>query len=299
MARADSISSNAESADHVRLRQFGSEHAGPVPVAALGRIAEGAATDDLNHYVLRADPVSLRADMTRVFLLGHGFDGIDDAARDMVDACVRETLAHEGFEAIFTDGHWTLELAQTPGFDFLPLERALGMNVAEALPSSLQARPWRRLMNEVQIALHHHEVRAYCRAHGMPEINSIWFWGGGSCPQQVPRGRFDAVVSQSPVSRGLAVLAGASERGGEDYSLPSGQALFHDWAPASRDAGVEMRRLDNQIGQWLTDVREGRLELCMLDASGREWRVGRRQMRRFWRRPGLISDALAGTESAS
>lgn len=230
--------------------------------------------------------------MTRVFLLGHGFDGVDDAAREMIDACVRETLAAEQVEASFGDGYWTMVLPEPPGFDFLPLEQTLGMNLGDALPSSLKARPWRRLINEIQVALYHHEVRQYCLDRGMPEINSVWFWGGGECPQHVPHGTFDTAVSDHPVSQGLAVLGGVAVRESDGLDIEQDQSLFWDWALSSNDAEAEMKRLEQQLEQWITDIRRGRLELRVLDGNGRQWQAGQRQMRRFWRRPRTVAEML-------
>ena len=41
-------------------------------------------------------------------------------------------------------------------------------------------------MNEAQMILHTHPVNAEREARGMPAVNSVWLWGGGTLPAITP-----------------------------------------------------------------------------------------------------------------
>lgn len=43
-----------------------------------------------------------------------------------------------------------------------------------------QTRPWRRLLNEIQMAWHDHPVNDARAARGLPPVNGLWLYGGGS-----------------------------------------------------------------------------------------------------------------------
>ncbi|MGY6269515.1 hypothetical protein ACXIUT_07480 [Achromobacter denitrificans] len=43
-----------------------------------------------------------------------------------------------------------------------------------------QTRPWRRLLNEIQMAWHDHPVNEERAARGLPPVNALWLYGGGS-----------------------------------------------------------------------------------------------------------------------
>lgn len=43
-----------------------------------------------------------------------------------------------------------------------------------------QTRPWRRLLNEIQMAWHGHPVNEARAARGLPPVNALWLYGGGS-----------------------------------------------------------------------------------------------------------------------
>ncbi|WP_420865326.1 hypothetical protein [Achromobacter kerstersii] len=40
-------------------------------------------------------------------------------------------------------------------------------------------RPWRRLLNEIQMAWHEHPVNDDRAARGLPPVNALWLYGGG------------------------------------------------------------------------------------------------------------------------
>jgi hypothetical protein len=49
-------------------------------------------------------------------------------------------------------------------------------------------RPWRRLLNEIQMAWHEHPVNDDRAARGLPPVNALWLYGGGRPWPIVPAG---------------------------------------------------------------------------------------------------------------
>jgi hypothetical protein len=54
----------------------------------------------------------------------------------------------------------------------------------EYMPQGEDADSYRKLVSEVEMALHDHEVNERRHEEGRQPINCLWFWGGGSAPEQ-------------------------------------------------------------------------------------------------------------------
>jgi len=278
------------SSDELRCELFGLECAMPPPVAALTRIADGLGHPDEGGYWLRLDPASFWPDMARVVMAGCGFADFDEQERGEIESTVRDVLMQEGMELqTGHPEHWTIALKQPLQFQFTPLEEALGMDVAEVLPDHPDALYWRRILNEIQMALHACPVNVRRRQRGRMEINSVWFWGGGPLPERAARPAFETVYSSHPVSRGLALLHGCALHdlgAAENAEFPqeAGNILL-DWS--SRPAGsatTELEHLERISAQLLTRVRNQALSVYLCTAGGAAWSFDRHSMRRWWQR---------------
>jgi len=51
-----------------------------------------------------------------------------------------------------------------------------------------ETRPWRRLLNEIQMAWHEHPVNDDRAARGLPPVNALWLYGGGTPWPAAPAG---------------------------------------------------------------------------------------------------------------
>ena len=51
-----------------------------------------------------------------------------------------------------------------------------------------ETRPWRRLLNEIQMAWHEHPVNDERAARGLPPVNALWLYGGGTPWTMAPAG---------------------------------------------------------------------------------------------------------------
>jgi hypothetical protein len=297
-ARGQSERNRAPSPNHLRFRLFGIEPEGALPVAALTHVSDRRAPSANEYYWLRADPVTMWADMARVFMTSHGFADLDPYERNEIELCVREVLVDAGID-LHSDHpeRWCIALGQPLEFGFTPLDEALGMDVADALPDHPKARYWRRVLNEIQVALHNCPVNVQRRATGRQEVNSVWFWGGGFIPDAAPRCLWDAVYSENPVSRGLAIIndcptkpVGEALRAGFADEL---QKVLIDWSLGEVAAEQELAGLEALVGSLADRCDRGQVTLTLYDGSGEGRSYGARSQRRIWRRRVPLQRALA------
>jgi hypothetical protein len=300
-ARGRAVHLDAPTPNHLRFTLFGIQPEGHVPVAALTHVNDRNARPCNDYYWLRADPVTMWADMARVIMTSHGFADLDPYERNEVEICVRKVLQEEGID-LHADHpeRWCIALGRPIEFGFTPLDQALGMDVAEAMPGHPEARYWRRILNEIQIALHNSPVNVRRRAAGKREINSVWFWGGGFMPDATEHYVMDAVYSDDAVSRGLAIINDCrtltqSEALESDFSGDS-QAILIDWSLGSDGASNNIARLEQLVGGLLDLADHGQLSVTLYDGSGFGRHYGPRARRRFWRRRKPLAQAL-GAES--
>jgi len=277
------------SGDLLRFHLFGYETGAPLPVAALTRLSDGPGEKEDERYLLRLDPVTLWADLARVIMSRCGFADLDELERNEVENTVRAVLFREGFD--LQSDHperWTIALDRPLEFGFASLEEALGRDMAEVLPDHPAALHWRRLMNEIQMALHACPVNERRRRQGKIEINSVWFWGGGFLPPALPEQTHKTVFSDHPVTRGLAilhdcVLHGLSDVENADFENVEKDVLV-DWSRRITDPQREMELLESLAGRLLEAVRSSALSVYLCTPQGRGWLFDRRSIRLWWKR---------------
>ncbi|CAB1369396.1 hypothetical protein [Denitratisoma oestradiolicum] len=187
---------------------------------------------------------------------------------------------------------WHLALSAPP--PQVPEQLPVGASAVALLPEGPTARPWRRLLNEVQMSLHGHQVNQLRTAAGKPTIDSLALWGAGSRPQ-ARRRPFNHLWSDDPLIWGLGHLGNIATR-----NLPAsfetarravcihydgliGPSRLHD-AMAWREA---LARLESQ---WLAPALHHRavdsIELLAWGEAGAiQLTLDAWQRRKFWRHP--------------
>lgn len=250
------------------------------PHAALARVADAGLADARLGTWLRADPAHLRADINGVRLLGIGRTvGIDANDVEALLPALRPLFGDAGMtlDAPHPE-RWYLRLApatRLPGF--AAPEQALGDDVFEHTPDAPEARRWRALASEVQIALHNHPHNARRLESGRVPINGLWFWGGGALPDALSS-RSPTLYSDDPELRGAAEL-------GKLACMPL--AEFRDF---DADALVDLRAKRDGAGlvrRWLDPAAAaaGNHEVVLDFSDGRVFSLIRGQRWRFWRKP--------------
>lgn len=256
-----------------------------------GSVAPGA--------VLRADPVHLRADRTRLLLFDAEPLQIEPAEVQALAEAFNRHYAATGLRLEFpvpTRGY--LHLPRQPELRTTPLAQAIGRDVDAHLPAGHEARDWHRLLNEVQMLFHDHAVNRAREASGQPPINSLWLWGGGR-PLAAAASDWQHVWCADPVVKGLARLNGtnyspppADARGWLREAIGDRHLLCLDGlrqAVAYGDAESWYAQREGLERDWfaplLQALRRGHLrELTLYPDDGHEYRITRWNLWKFWRR---------------
>lgn len=202
------------------------------PVAPLTLVLDGGDTD--NAYWLRADPVHLQLQRDRVALMDPQTLQLSQQDADALAAALNTQFAADGlrFEAR-TPHRWYVRLPARPALTTVTLSAAAGHDARDVLPQGTDAASWRRVTNEIQMLMHAQPVNEARTDAGLPAINSIWLWGGGS-HTPVPGRTFSAVWSDDA----LALALGASA----DAHTAAMPADAHAWLAAAGALPVECAR---------------------------------------------------------
>lgn len=256
-----------------------------------GAVAPGA--------LLRADPVHLRADRSRLLLFDAAHLHITPHEAQALAELFNRHYAAEGLRLeLPVPARGYLHLPQQPELRTTPLMQAIGRDVDACLPAGRDAREWHRFLNEVQMLLHDHPVNRAREARGQPSINSLWLWGGGQ-PLTAVASDWQRVWSDDPALRGLTWLNGI--RGSEapaDAQAWLGEvvdgrhlltldALRPAVAYGDLEAwSAEAERLESSwCAPLVRALRQGRLrELRLYPGDGHVYRVTRWDLWCFWRR---------------
>lgn len=301
LARARFTPGTLGDSDAVRFRLFGLDHNGPLAVAALTCLSDRNTAGDAtwpwpgNSHFLRADPVTLHADLSSVLMTGLGFADLEQNERLEIEKTVLGVLREEGLTLVSRHPErWTVLLEKPLQCSFPSLQTALGMDVAEALPDIPEARYWRRLLNEMQMALHANPVNQQRRQQGMREINSVWFWGAGSLPARSAGPGFDRVYSNHPVSSGLALhneyrLHGLDALQGHAEAKGGQVRRLIDWTPQPGTVEEQLQRIDEQLEALIPMAEKKAAALHLLSGDGSAWAYDRSCALRFWRRKSPVS----------
>lgn len=133
----------------------------------------------------------------------------EDESNALQDA-MRRYFAEDGIRLYaLHPGTW---LAQGEAFRNLPtasLDRVRGTRVDEWLPRQAQAKPLRRLQNEMQMLLYTHPVNTARADAGKQAINAFWISGTGDLPEEA-RKPARAASMQTPAPQIHAALRSAA-----------------------------------------------------------------------------------------
>jgi hypothetical protein len=155
-----------------------------------GSLPAGALTRDLlagdagASAWLCADPAWVQPDLNGARLLACGQMQLSMEEAQAFAESLRP-LFEEGGMALMVSSpdHWHVRLpAGSVIPEFAAPEQALGEDLYYHLPQGVEGRPWRVLLNEIQVILHQHPFNAERRQRGLPPVNHLWLWGGGTLP---------------------------------------------------------------------------------------------------------------------
>jgi len=204
IARGDAGTLAAGSLASILAAQYGL--APPVPYAAISFAGESGAGGLAAN--LRADPVHLQVGQAAAALHDASELAITSDEAAALTAGLTQLFAGDGLRFLAaTPDRWYLQVPEGEVPVTTPIDEAMRVNSAGALPRGPGRIKWPSVLTETQMMLASHPVNARREDEGKPAINSVWFWGGGTAPTLEPR--YAIVHARDPVARGLAVLSGA------------------------------------------------------------------------------------------
>jgi hypothetical protein len=142
---------------------------------------------------LRADPIALQVDWVHIYMLGNQHLEFSDAETQELSAQLIPYWNEQNLQ-------WYLPhpkrgyvcLAEEACFSSYDPQKILGHSIRDYLP---QGR-WLQIFNEIQMLLHQ-----------KTKADALWFWGQGNLPNIPAHSRFNKIISNDPVAKGLALLS--------------------------------------------------------------------------------------------
>lgn len=267
------------------------------PVASITRLIDCPDRDD-SSYWLRADPVHMQPDRDQIVMFGNAKL---DIRTDEVVQLVSEFNSLFAEDGIYLQApvsqRWYLKCDSAPRICTTPLEQVIGKNIDTYLPKGSDALYWHRFLSEVQMLFYNSSVNRARREEGKPEINSVWFWGGGCLP--LPQETlWKTVCGNNVVGRGLATLYGIDQ-----FSLPESAEEWLEFVDngnhlvvfdgahsslAEKDIFAWksfMDALDSDwIGSLISALKAGKLAQVNLVTDGATFELTARNLKRWWKR---------------
>ncbi len=266
------------------------------PVAPLALAGDGGTPG--TDYWLRADPVHLRAHNDGLILLAPETLDITEQESRELTAALNGQFATEGLGLHAAHPRrWYLKMPQAPKIHTVALKQAVGRDVNYLLPEGEERLRWHRIFNTVQMLLHSHPVNTARTNRGMAEVNSLWFWGGGTLP--AASSPFDVLHSDDPLALGLGRLAGVIVAplpvGGDSTAGNNTLAELGDAQLEYMRGNIAgwRERLESLETRWFARILErlrsgeiGKIVIATVaDGRAREWSVWRGALWRIWKRP--------------
>ena len=259
LARGTLVRQPALERDAWLCRAFGVAKQHDWPVAPLTLTADGV--DPQHYYWLRADPVELRMERSRL-VLARAVSDLDITETRELIAALNRHFARDGVTLLApSPQRWYLRVDRAPGIATTPLACAANRDIEAYLPQGDAALDWHRVINEAQMVLHEHAVNVAREARRAAIANSVWLWGGGTAPA-ICRPRYDAAWGDDPLTRSLAAAAGIAR-----HDLVGNGAA---WLTAATAAGDNHLLVLDQLSDALRTggIAAWREQLAMLE---RDW----------------------------
>lgn len=148
--------------------------AGLGPLLAAGQAPAGDAVwlAELVHLALGADQANL-LDPGQMDLLPEETAALLDTARPLFEGT--------GFAVdALSPQRWRLRLPDGLRPRTASPQVVAGQRLNEWWRQDTETRPWRRLLNEIQMAWHEHPVNDARATRGLAPVNALWLYGGGT-----------------------------------------------------------------------------------------------------------------------
>jgi hypothetical protein len=247
--------------------------------------------------ILRADPVYMRADTSRVYLFDADSIGLDSAEADLLLELLNDAFGADNlrFRRGVNATRWYVEGAPAPtGVTYSPFDLR-GQALEPSLLAMRDMGDLKRLMTEAQMLLHECAVNEVRVAAGKAPVNSIWFWGAGKLPA-ARTAAIQHLLTEDDLAAACAEHAGivcGRDLGALDSLLGAAVSALGVVCAASAPGGTLDRFLDVILNPALTALRQQRLAHLTLHTRTARYDVTRRSQWRVWRSAGKFTHKLA------
>ena len=99
---------------------------------------------------------------------------------EAMTSVLNKHFAADNLKFFWHDKQWFLRLSSNPNIKTSPPEAVVDKDISAFLPTGAGAINWASFTNELQMLLFEHPINQAREANGMPAINSLWCYGGGS-----------------------------------------------------------------------------------------------------------------------
>ena len=263
-----------------------------VPEQGLAALRMWGQTGDRpGHWMAAADPIYLEPQMDSLCL--HASKHLDVAAQELrgiVDH-LQTTLGDDGALGFTRLGSCGYVSSKTPfATSSVPDCVADQREPGQFLPTNGDTALHRKVLGEIELALHEHPVNLQRESEGRQPVNSLWLWGGGIAPPAEAR-------SLPPLYSDDGLLTGYwhSNKG---VTNPWTDAIGHcldesvaGFVAESPDDVDEPALLEKLLLELRDALRARRLSaLTLLFRCGLRAEVLPGHARRFWRRDSTLLD---------
>lgn len=269
-----------------RLQRVVREIGLPYPVNGLAALRLWGQTGDRPaNWIAAADPIYLEPQLDYLYLHALKHIGADSSDLRVLIDHLQQTLGDDrryGFTRMASYGY--LSAMQPIATATVPAYMVDHQKPDDFLPQGENVDSYRRLISEIEMALHDHEINQQRLSSGKQPVNSLWLWGGGYAAEQTTR-------QQPPLFTDDALLTGywyaataVAERwpGSIAACLDKSVAGFVAAPPDNVDGPDTLRQCLEELRAAL---RSGRLSsLTLLFRDGLRAHVRRSHAMRVWRR---------------
>ena len=272
------------------LSQIVGELGLPYPAEGLAALRMWGQTGDRpNVWIAAADPVYLEPRLDHLCLHALRQHGVSAAYLSPLIDHLQQALADGadyGFVHLGSCGYLRTDspiaTAKVPA-------RVLDQeSPGEYLPKGDGADAHRKLISEIEMALHDHDINLLRARRGLPPINSLWIWGGGVAPVRKKR-KQPPLFSDDPLLTGYWESAIA-----EAQYWPGSITACLDETPAGFVAELPEFEanpglLETSLAELRKALESGRLSsLVLLFRDGVRAEFRRSHILRIWRRDSEI-----------
>lgn len=260
-------------------------------------LARGFSGDDKRAHLL-ARAVHLRPDLSSAMIFP-----IETSAQDLADsrglvADLGDLFAQDLDIAEIGEGLFLMRLESCRAPDHYPhILSVLGKSAKPYIEQSRENLEWYRLLNELQMFLHQHEINRQRLARGALPINSLWCWGGGE-PRALTRS-FDWYCDDAVLNRFAECLglqpANLDALGPADRQKDGLIVDLRLLEATKSGRGVALDSLLREIEAQIFEVVLGKWRGPVWLRAGFEvdFRLGPHDQRKFWRPRQNLADRQA------